>query len=420
MGNLTQKLRLFGVALVVVFLTAASALTVHAEEYRLGVQDRLRIQVTEWPALNGEVSVGPSGNISLPMLGQIRAADLDTAELAENIATRLKEIGQLSDLPDTSVDIIGYRPFYILGSVTTPGEYEYRPGMIVLNALSIAGGAFRSDRFSAWDAERVAITSHGDIAVLTLRLQDLQAEKIRLTAELDDASDFPPHPANADAQLIRALEEQRRIFDGRQDRRRLAKAALDGSIASREQEIASLEKQMADVARKRLTTEDEVRRVQKLVEQQLAVHRLAPLERTLADILREQQELEIRRLGAEQGIRDQQRELLSIDEARRTEVVADVQRVDAQTREVEEQRLAALRLLGGAAQYSTTAIKDDSDNDEPELRFMIVRTKDGEVSEIDASEMTRVLPGDIVRVFRVSELPVTGAVRSSQSDASRQ
>lgn len=415
MGHIPKSVRHIGLALLAVIVSCVWPASAEFEQYKLGVQDRLRIHVSEWPALNAEVMVGPNGDISLPVIGQVRAADLDTAELARAISRRLKEVGQLSELPDASVDIIGYRPFYILGSVTSPGEYPYRPGMMVLNALSIAGGAYRSDRFSAWDAERVAISSRGEIAVLTLRQQDLQAEKIRLTAELEGAEAFPSAPAGASSQLLRALEEQRRIFDGLQERRRLAKDMLELSITSREREIASLDQQLADVGRKRLATETELQQVRKLVERNLAVHRLFPLERTLADILREQQELEIRKLGTGQTLADLRQELANYDETRRNEVLAEIQRVNAQMREVEEQHAALLRLLDGAAQYSTKVAEDTAENDEPQLRYMIVRSKGSDIDEFQATETTRVMPGDVVKVFRISESPITGAV-SNRSD----
>lgn len=411
MGDIPKFISGLRLALCALMVTGACLVAAQAEDYKLGVQDRLRIHVSEWPALNGEVVVGANGEISLPVIGQIQAASLDTAELARSISARLKEVSRLSELPDTSVDIIAYRPFYILGNVTTPGEYQYRPGMMVLNALSIAGGAYRSERFSAWDAERVSLSSKGEIAVLALRREDLRAEKIRLGAEQEGLEQLPPAPAGSEAQLLRALEEQRHIFDGIRERQGIEKAALSRSIEAREKEIVSLGQQMADVARKRAATETELEQVRSLAKRNLAVHRLFPLERTLADVLREQQELEIRKLTAEQTLAEQRRELRTFDDRRRNEVVAEMQRVNAQIREVEQQQKALERLLDGAAQYSTRSVDDDAEKDEPQLRYMIVRTNGEKVQEIEAAETTRVMPGDIVKVFRVSESPVTGAVR---------
>ena len=412
MNSLPKYLKHGGLALFALATSAVWPLAAQAEQYKLGVQDRLRVHVSEWPALTGEVVVGAGGEISLPLIGQIPAADLDTAELGRKIAQRLMDKVNLTQLPDTSVEVIAYRPFYILGSVTSPGEYLYRPGMLVLNAMSIAGGVYRAERRSEWDIERVAINSRGEISVLVLRRQDLRAEKIRLTAELDGLDVFPPSPADAEPQLLRALEEQQRIFDGMLEGRRSDKAALETSITSREKEIASITQQVADVAQKRQATEKELEQVRGLVKRDLAVHRLFPLERTLADVLREQQELEISKLRAEQQLSELHRELGNLDEQRRNGALAGIQRVNAQLREVDEQHKALASLLDGAAYYSSEIADAADGNDAPQLRYVIVRAEGDKTSEIDATETTRVMPGDVVKVLRVVEPTITGALPS--------
>ena len=63
--------------------------------------------------------------------------------MASEIADRLKERIGLVESPDVSIEIIQFRPFYVVGHVEHPGEYPYRPGMNVLQALAIAGGDVR-------------------------------------------------------------------------------------------------------------------------------------------------------------------------------------------------------------------------------------------------------------------------------------
>lgn len=404
MSRLATMIRQGALALTALLAVTAWSAAVSAKGYRLGVQDRLRIHVSEWPALNGEVVVGAGGEISLPVVGRIPAADLDTAELAKSIAERLRDKAGLQQLPDTTVDIVAYRPFYILGSVTTPGEYMYRPGMIVLNAVSIAGGIYRAERRSEWDVERVTISSRGELSVLALRRQDLLAERARLDAELDNLDAFPPAPAKADPQFLAALEEQRRIFDAAAERRRSERTALDSAIAARQKELASIVQQADDVARKRQVTEAELAQVRGLVKRDLAVHRLFPLERTLADVLREQQELEIRKLRAEQSLAEGQTAIANLDVQRRTDALAGIQRVNAQLGAVERQQRALGRLLDSAAYYASDIAQDQAAAEAPRLRYTILRPSVSD-KEFEASETTPVLPGDIVKVFKVVEAP---------------
>ena len=151
-------------------------------DYRLGSLDKLRIRVSawrparaevfSWKALDGAYSIGPAGNLSLPLLGEISAAGATTAELASEIADRLKERIGLVERPDVAIEIIQFRPFYIVGHVEHPGEYPYRPGMNVLQALAIAGG---NVRIADQRLEREIIATTGE-------LNQLEAEKITLLA----------------------------------------------------------------------------------------------------------------------------------------------------------------------------------------------------------------------------------------------
>jgi polysaccharide export outer membrane protein len=89
--------------------------------------------------LTGEFHINDSGNIAIPLLGAVHAAGLTTAQLGDEIATDLQKKDLLKN-PSVSVEVLAYRPFFILGEVTKPGEYPYEPGMTVLTAVSIAGG----------------------------------------------------------------------------------------------------------------------------------------------------------------------------------------------------------------------------------------------------------------------------------------
>ena len=50
----------------------------------------------------------------------------------------------LSERPNTSIEIIQFRPFFVMGDLERPGEYAYRPGITALQAVSLAGGFYRA------------------------------------------------------------------------------------------------------------------------------------------------------------------------------------------------------------------------------------------------------------------------------------
>jgi polysaccharide export outer membrane protein len=107
--------------------------------YRLGAEDQIRIITYGQDQLTGEFRVNDRGNVALPLLGPVPAAGLTTNQLEKSIEQRLREKKVLLD-PSVSVDILAYRPIFILGEVAKPGQYPYQPGMTVLTAVAIAGG----------------------------------------------------------------------------------------------------------------------------------------------------------------------------------------------------------------------------------------------------------------------------------------
>jgi polysaccharide export outer membrane protein len=107
--------------------------------YRLAVDDQVRIITFGQEDLTGQFKVNDRGTIAIPLLGAIPANGLTSAELEHQIAEELKQKKLLLD-PSVSVEVLGYRPMFILGEVTKPGQYPYEPGMTVLTAVAIAGG----------------------------------------------------------------------------------------------------------------------------------------------------------------------------------------------------------------------------------------------------------------------------------------
>jgi polysaccharide export outer membrane protein len=106
--------------------------------YRLGPGDRLRVIVFGQDSLSNAYDVDGSGNISMPLIGLVHAKGFSISGLEQEIADKLRD-GFLRD-PQVSVEVEAYRPFFILGEVTTAGQYPYVNGMTVEMAVAIAGG----------------------------------------------------------------------------------------------------------------------------------------------------------------------------------------------------------------------------------------------------------------------------------------
>ena len=106
--------------------------------YHLAPNDKLKITVFGAEDMSGDFAVNEAGNVAMPLVGDIKAAGLTPPEFARAIERRLKE-GYMKD-PKVSVQANAYRPVYIFGEVTKPGEYPYSTNMSVLNAVALGGG----------------------------------------------------------------------------------------------------------------------------------------------------------------------------------------------------------------------------------------------------------------------------------------
>jgi polysaccharide export outer membrane protein len=106
--------------------------------YTLDSGDRLRVVVFGQEGLSSSYSVDSSGRITMPLIGAVHARGMTTAGLQQAIVAKLKN-GFVRE-PHVAVEVETYRPFFILGEVTLPGQYPYVPNMSVETAVAIAGG----------------------------------------------------------------------------------------------------------------------------------------------------------------------------------------------------------------------------------------------------------------------------------------
>ena len=108
------------------------------EPYTLAAGDRLRVIVFGQDSLSNSYAVDGVGRISMPLIGSVPVQGLDVASVEREIAGRLLA-GFVRD-PRVSVEVEAFRPFFVLGEVTTAGQFPYVEGMTAQMAVAIAGG----------------------------------------------------------------------------------------------------------------------------------------------------------------------------------------------------------------------------------------------------------------------------------------
>jgi len=138
--------------------------------YQLGPGDQVRLTVFRHEDLSGEFEIDGEGFFAMPLVGEIMTAGMTARQLENEIETRLQGGGYLVE-PQVSIEVLNYRPFYIIGEVNNPGSYQYVSGMNVINAVALAGGfSYRADQddivISRGGSEGPQIEALPDTAVL--------------------------------------------------------------------------------------------------------------------------------------------------------------------------------------------------------------------------------------------------------------
>ncbi len=116
----------------------AIAATTSGDSYKLGAGDRIKVNVFGEDSLSGEFEIDGQGMVALPLIGNLKAGGIDVRAFERNISDKLKD-GYLVN-PRVSIEVLNFRPFFILGEVKNPGSYPYVNGLTVLNAIALAGG----------------------------------------------------------------------------------------------------------------------------------------------------------------------------------------------------------------------------------------------------------------------------------------
>lgn len=109
-----------------------------AEPYTLAAGDRLRVIVFGQDSLSNVYAVDGAGRIAMPLIGSVPVQGRTVPQVEREIAARLRE-GYVRE-PRVSVEVEAFRPFFVLGEVTSAGQFPFVEGMTVRTAIAIAGG----------------------------------------------------------------------------------------------------------------------------------------------------------------------------------------------------------------------------------------------------------------------------------------
>jgi polysaccharide biosynthesis/export protein ExoF len=397
-------------ALSLAVIFAAPPAYVLAGDYRLGISDRVKIKVDEWPDLNGEYTVTPDGVVSLPMIGNINVDGLRLNDLSLEISARLQRRSEGAERALAAVEITQYRPFAIMGDVQRPGQYPYRPRLTVLEAISIAGGYYRPE-FGLLQFGRDVALATGDINTQKVKLNGLIAHEAQLSAVLDGREDIPLPPElvklKDDPAVSRTMKHEQAALALENKTRRSERAAFESIKLLYQDEIGSLRGQVQALSEEKESIGTQLNQLRSMAARGLALSpTMFALERSFAQVSNEQMSAETAIVRANENITLAEQRINQLQQERNRLNSKDLQ----QTRdEIAETRakIETATLLLHEAQTSAPAEARERLSQDGERPSFTIHRRDGEtMRELVADEMTLVAPDDVIKIPIVRPPPV--------------
>ena len=383
-----------------------------ADDYRLGPQDKLRIKVVEWRAgsaeyfdwgvFANEYAVSASGTVSLPLIGSLPATGRTTEEFAASVAETLQKRAGLSRRPEASVEIVQYRPIYVVGTVQHSGEYPYRPGLTVLQAVGLAGGVFQQAGMESGRMEKDRIAAQGAHEIARLEARRLLVRRARLAAELDETMQIAtPEELRNDSDVARLIADETAVKNARSEALKSQLLAYSEIRSLFSREVEALEQKIEVQNRQIALARREQQTISALVSKGLAVtSREFGLERTLADLESKLLDYTTAVLRARQEISKAERAADDLKAERKAKIVAEKQDTEAQIDQSKARLATALSLISEAT-VATPQLLLDKLPAKPTTVFSIIRRVVGNTVKSVVDDTAMIEPGDVVQVDQV-------------------
>ena len=369
---------------------AVSAQTPDLQQYRIAAGDKINVAIFGQPDLSGDATVDQNGNLRLPVIGDVRAANLTSSELEKSIGRSLEQ-GYVRT-PVVSVKIAEFRPIYVLGMVRTPGLYPYREGESVLAAIARAGGMGAPEQIGTGadlfqTDERVRLLEVNRAALLIKRARLLAQQNVDDRIEFPDMSGLSVDPAR----LAQIRDGEQRAFVAERQAERRETETLEKQLPQLQAQIASFKQQEGFEVRQRELNQQLVADYEQLAKSGLA------RKATYIEVKREEARIEenVARLAsdtlkAELAIGDLRFKIAELHNNYQRRMMAELRETDRSLLELTVTLPSARR--AHAARARQTGWLTAEHGQQPPLAVIRGKTR------YDATVDFALQPGDIVQV----------------------
>lgn len=392
------------------FLLVLAAVPASAQ-YRVGVGDVIEISVARVPELQRRVTVRSDGTISFPLLGVFRVAGLSQSEVEARIQVKLatrvfrqrlsdgRENAVAIEPDEVTATVVQYRPIYVNGDVSKPGEQSFRPYMTVREAVALAGG-YDILRVRTENPVLLSADLKGEYQSLHLQIAEEEAHIMRFKTELGEKSALDQEQgsrkdaAGPPSSMVEIMNVERDQLKTEQDDYEREKVFLQHSIKEGDEQIKILS---AQEAKEQQGAQADAEELQRAIE--LSAKGLMPGPRVtearrallLSSTRKLQTTAQLMQTKKQQD--DVARQLQRLDDQRRIKLLQDLQ--DAVVKLA--QFRAKLQSTAEKLQYTAARSLVTAAN-EINAQMAIIRKSEKGRERIDANADSELQPGDVVEI----------------------
>ncbi|SEF39053.1 exopolysaccharide production protein ExoF [Methylobacterium sp. 190mf] len=384
--------------------------------YRLGPQDKVEIRVNDirtgsgdahsWPSFEGEFSVNSEGKLSLPLVGDIEAGGKTTSEIATIVANNMKTEVGLTQLPKVAIQIAKYRPFYILGLVEKPGEYDFRVGLNVLQAVSIAGGISRQSSALVSGYQRDILNQEGETRALEAEKTNLGIKLARLEADTSGSETLilPDYikTRSADPGVSEIIRTETATLASQRSTFKAQRQAILDEQETLKKEISTLSSKGATVERQLELSKNDLAQVSAMISRGLSIStRQLAAEQNVAAYQNNLLDVQLGIIRAKESLSKNSRDLIDLDAKHRDEVLRDSNEIRNKLAQINERLRTSATLIAHSSDLLRTAVIEAGGKFS--LRYSLT-SRDGPLSKTqDVEGADAMQPGDVLNVELVDQ-----------------
>lgn len=394
--------------LLVVGLTVS--VTQAKAEYLVNIGDVLEVAVAGVPELRHRAAVQMDGNVSLPLVGTLPVAGLPLPQIRAKIGAALarkvfrprtpdgRETVVVIDADEVTTVIAEYKPIYVNGDVSKPGEYPYRPATTARQLVAVAGG---------YDVMRIRMNNpylesadlRSEYGSLWTELAKEQTRMWRIKSELGDGAQLNPGSLT-DGPIARSaisdiVNAETEYLKTKQSDYQQEKTYLQRGVRQGDDEVRVLsEQQKKDEEGLQSDLEELQKSIDlfgkgSLISPRVTDARRAVLLSSTRKLQTSAQLLQVKKQQAEFV-----RKLAKLDDQRRLDLLRELQDTSVKLNQIRER----LQSVGEKIQYVAMVRSQLVRGAGTKPDIAVIRKGENGAERIIANEDTELQPGDTVEV----------------------